>query len=126
RTISEAKYNDYIIYNTSSGTNTISVEGELFSPGIVTITKPDEVTYTALLQIKVEVSGPNPGGARAYFAGFQGNPPGPGQAFMDVQVGQQATGEAAIDMGFDALNRTIFQLENIGMVQVHYKATFYL
>ncbi|MES2620461.1 MAG: hypothetical protein V4615_06380 [Bacteroidota bacterium] len=122
--VSESKYNDYVIerfIGTRSG-NTVVYEGNLNSPGTIPINTPG-IFFTALMLIKLEMNGT---GGRGYFADIAGNPPGPGQPFMDVQGGQQNTGEAGADWGYFVGTRTVLSVQNIGMTNGTYKITIYL
>lgn len=122
--ISESKYNDYVIerfIGTRSG-NTVVYEGNLTSPGTAVILTPG-IIFTMAMLIKLEMNGT---GGRGYFADIAGNPPGPGQPFMDVQGGQNATGEAGADWGYFAGTRTVLSVQNIGMTNGTYKITIYL
>jgi hypothetical protein len=119
---SEAKYNDYVIYPTSTGNNYEIFEGEILSPGIVNIDTGDTV-ITSATTIKQKMTGT---GGRGYFSEVPGTPAGPGQPFMDVENGQEATGEAGPDLGYQEGTRVILSVQNIGMTPGTYKFWVYI
>ncbi|MES2621915.1 MAG: hypothetical protein V4615_13780, partial [Bacteroidota bacterium] len=120
--VNEAKYNDYVIYPTSTGNNYEVFEGEILSPGIVNVDTGDTV-ITSTTNIKQFMTGT---GGRGFFSDFPGNPPGPGQAFMDVEGGTNQTGEAGADLGYQEGTRIILSVQNIGMTPGTYKFWVYI
>lgn len=111
------------INSSGGGSPNVEVfEGVINTPGIAVISTPG-IIFTDTTLIKLEMVGT---GGRGYFSDFAGNPPGPGQPFLDVQDGQQDTGEAGPEWGFVPGTRIILSVQNIGMSPGQYKITVFL
>lgn len=116
-TRNESKYNDYVIYDTASGSEGEVFEDDILSPAIIPIDTTG-VTITATTAFFLEAFTT---ATRYYFISTSGGTPGPSDTFLDVQPGQTAAVTAA-QLGFNA-TKTFLHVQNVGMVTGHYKIT---